>query len=817
MSTLSQTLAIQPRPHLRKRIIGYAADRTRLPFYIGVSAETRQPTYLLLPNDRSFLASILISGPSGAGKSITTRILLENFYIEWKIYGHHWRHPCIILDSKANHLGINKPNTKARDRYLLKTIHPKWNKKLAIPNELINVYLPAYTAPTDKKSAIKTFREKWQAKGFWGVPWRHITDLAHLGTVLKVPAESLWCLPPETIIITNQGGKRICDVQVGDLVLTHRGRFRPVRKVLTFPFKGELFDVHTRYSNIPLSMSSEHKVLVMSRKRLTRNLLPSKIKQIRELRRHFSITQIAKKVGCAHSTVWYVLNNRFNYDERHELTKKRNCWMDDVRKGYCTLTPQYKLASELTIDDVLLFPRYLETIPSSYTSELAELLGWYVAEGSNNLETTYFWMGRNEHANVVRVGDLIQQSFGKNPKFFTHKGCECVRFSSRYLTRTYFTQFGKTARSKFLPPELMTAPFSLQYSLLKGMIGGDGCLIYKNGQFTRYATSSLALACSLRTLLFRLGIVHSLYYNSEEDKYEIRVGGKANNILRQLLELPEPHVSLKTSTFTLDDYVLLPIKEISTKPYEGTLYHLEVEEDETYTTINGVVHNSEELRPTFDKASTDPDMTLKGLIGVGGVLYKAAKNIRNAASRSAALNFVERWRHNRYWFENSDKLAQHLSDPFSINVLTFVETPEKIYFNQLAFLIALESLMATLQESKEECQPVIIIHDVLNFIGEGKPFRNEILDALKRLLAGQARTLAHGYVVIIETQSLDLPKEISDPTKYTIHLKLNWKSQSLTLRRVHGFVGGVATIHDHFNNFYRPNVVVRPPLTSYTV
>jgi len=415
---LSQTLAVQPRPKLRKRIVGYTADRTRLPFYIGTSGETRQPTYLLLPNDRSFLASILISGPSGAGKSITTRILIENFYIEWKIFGHHWRHPIIVIDSKTNYLGLDKPNTKARDRYLLRTIHPKWNKKLRIPKELINVYLPAYTCPTDKKTALKTFSEKWQAKGFWGVPWRHITDLAHLGTVLKVPSESLW---------------------------------------------------------------------------------------------------------------------------------------------------------------------------------------------------------------------------------------------------------------------------------------------------------------------------------------------------------------------------------------------------------------AEELRPAFDKATADPNMTLKGLIGVGGVLHQAAKRIRNASSRSAALSFVERWRHNRYWFSDRDVLAQHLSDPFSVNVLTFVETPEKIYFNQLALLIALESLMATLQESKEECQPVIIIHDVLNFIGEGKPFRNEILDALKRLLAGQARTLAHGYVVIIETQSLDLPKEISDPTKYTIHLKLEWKSQSPALRRVSGFVGGCLTIHDHFNNFHRPSVVVRPPLTSYAV
>jgi hypothetical protein len=413
------SLAVQPRPRYRTRILGYKEDRIRLPFYIGVSSGIRhEPVYLRLPSDRSFLVSILIEGPSGSGKSITTRILIENFYLEWKRFGSNWRHPIIIFDSKTNYLGLDKPNRKPRDRYLLKTIHPDWNFFTAIPKDLIHVYMPAYCAPTDKRGMLKEMRRKWQAEGFWGVPWRHITDLAHLGTVLKVPEATLW---------------------------------------------------------------------------------------------------------------------------------------------------------------------------------------------------------------------------------------------------------------------------------------------------------------------------------------------------------------------------------------------------------------AEELRPTFEKCSIDPNMTLKGLIGVGGALHQAAKKIRNTASRNAALSFVERWRKNRFWFAETDKLAQHLEDPFSINVLTFVETPEKIYFNQLALLIALESLMATLQESKSETQPVIIIHDILNFLGEDKPFRSQIIDAIRRLLAGQPRTLAHGYVVILETQSLDLPKELGDYKKYTIHLRLKWKSQSETLRKIPGFIGGIMDVHDNFNNFHKPSVVVRPPLTSYSV
>ncbi|MCS7124555.1 MAG: hypothetical protein NZ932_03970 [Candidatus Bathyarchaeota archaeon] len=412
--------AVTPRTRFRTQIIGYTDEQTRHPFYIGVSSGTKhEKVFLRLPTDRSFLSTILIEGPSGSGKSITTRVLLENFYIEWKTYGDRWRHPIIIFDSKTNYMGLDQINRKRRDRYLLGTIHQEWDYFLSIPRELIHVYMPAYVAPADKRTTLQVMREKWQAEGFWGVPWRHITDLAHLGTVLKVPEATLWV---------------------------------------------------------------------------------------------------------------------------------------------------------------------------------------------------------------------------------------------------------------------------------------------------------------------------------------------------------------------------------------------------------------EELRPTFEKCSADPNMTLKGLIGVGGALHKAAKAIKNPASRAAALNFVERWRKNRFWFSEVDKLAQHLSDPFSINVLTFVETPEKVYFNQLAFLIALESLMATLQELKLETQPVIVIHDVLNFLGEDKPFRSQIIDVLRRLIiTGQARTYDHGYVVIIESQSLDLPKELGDYRRYTVHIRLKWKSQVESLKRIPGFIGGIADIFDHYNNFYKQSVIIRPPYTSYVV
>jgi len=416
---LSHFTRPEPHPAMRRRIVGVPAHRLRSPVYLGMSPRGR-PTYLIFPNDPSFLVKILLWGPSGSGKSITMRNIVEGMYIEWRTSGERWRHPIIIFDWKANYLGIHRMNKRPRDRYLLREIHSDFYShvtRLKVPRHFLNVYAPAYLAPAHKKEQLRTLRKRWGVDGFWGIPWRRILDLAHLGTVLKVPAETMW---------------------------------------------------------------------------------------------------------------------------------------------------------------------------------------------------------------------------------------------------------------------------------------------------------------------------------------------------------------------------------------------------------------AQELQPWFDRAAIDSKMTFKELVRKEGYLEKAADRIGNPITRGAAYNFIRRWRQNKHWFRDDDFLARHLFDPFSVSVLTFVASAERQYQNQLAFLVALESTLETLQNSKIEAQPVIVIHDILNLIGEGKPFRNEIVDALNRMLAGQARSLTHGYIIIVETQNLKaMPEAMRDPKSYTIALKFKWKSQEPLLRNVAGFLGGVADVHDNFNNFHRRSVVVRPPVTGY--
>ena len=791
MAALS-TMAVQPHPRLRRRIVGYLEDRTRLPFYIGVSGLEHKETYLLLPNDRSFLVSILVYGPSGSGKSITTRILIENFFLEWKIFGHNWRHPIIIFDSKTNYLGLEKTNTRKRDRFLLSSIHPKWNRFINVPKDLINVYMPAY------------------------------------------------CFLPETIIPTLQGFKRIADVKIGDFVLTHLGQFKRVTQTMRRWYVGDLVGLKPRYFPDYLWGTPEHPFYVSDRKRSRKQ--PDRDKMsVQNI--HWADAQSLTTKNCL--LIPRVKDVPFSLDIA-KLIERPTIEINGILYPYDSYNGR-------------IIPPNCHSLPTNLdmSNDFLSLAGYYVAEGSPN-QRLVLSFGSHE-TDLVADAKRVIRGIGLNPyeAVYLPNHSHKVYASSVLVENLFVTLFGKGSHNKRFPLSFLTLPSSKLACFFNSMFKGDGYPDESRGtKLLRYSTASEELANCLILALAKLGTPASLKRDTRRGRITYEIATRANWLTSSPVQR-YAHVD--------DDYIHIPIDEIAHKEYAGWVHNLQIENDETYVANFFAVHNcaptdkrtilrqmrrkwqasgfwgipwrhitdlahlgtvlkvpestlwAEELRPTFEKASLDPNMTLKGLIGVGGVLHKAARSIRNVSSKNAALSFVERWRKNRYWFAEEDNLAQHLTDPFSIDVLTFIETPEKVYFNQLAFLIALESLMANLQESKVESQPVIVIHDILNFLGEDKPFRSQIIDALRRLLGGQARTLHHGYVVVLETQSLDLPKELGDAKKYTIHLRLKWKSQSDSLRRISGFVGGCIDIHDHFNNFHRPSVVVRPPLTSYSV
>ena len=74
------------------------------------------------------------------------------------------------------------------------------------------------------------------------------------------------CFPSGSLIKTERGFHKIEDIQAGQLVLSHRGRYMPVIRTLWRPYDGELLEIYTRKSNLPVNLTSDHEAYVIKAK-----------------------------------------------------------------------------------------------------------------------------------------------------------------------------------------------------------------------------------------------------------------------------------------------------------------------------------------------------------------------------------------------------------------------------------------------------------------------------------------------------------------------------------------------------------------------
>ena len=70
------------------------------------------------------------------------------------------------------------------------------------------------------------------------------------------------CHEPSTLIRTSDGFKRIMDVAIGDLVLTHEGRYQPVEATMSRAVDGGL-EIATHYSYMTSKLTEEHPLEVL--------------------------------------------------------------------------------------------------------------------------------------------------------------------------------------------------------------------------------------------------------------------------------------------------------------------------------------------------------------------------------------------------------------------------------------------------------------------------------------------------------------------------------------------------------------------------
>ena len=361
------------------------------------------------------------------------------------------------------------------------------------------------------------------------------------------------CFPADTLILTKKGYKRIVDIVPGEMVLTHKNRWR---KVLENIDNGE--------------------------------------RDVVEIRGH------------GHPNLRVTPNHRF-WARTPEFKDKVNNWgvksfgpyewiqADDLKNKYWTsfnqiapveipaLIARAKTGSN-NKDYQILNPDFIW------------LLGLYAAEGSTS---SAYGAGKGVtkatwSIHVDEVDYVMKRMRMAGLKAFVQpvqctENCFNVVVASVELAKFVDKNIGKGCYSKTVPNWVMSLPEELRSSFLDGLVYGDGYNCsddrYAPGRW-KLSTTSKALAFSARTLAQSLGYHVAVHYVP---------GGRIGSIRgKEFISGPSYQIVGSRSGYVKSDgdYCLSRVKSVKPAGRER-VYDLTVEDDHSFVAEGVIVHNSD--------------------------------------------------------------------------------------------------------------------------------------------------------------------------------------------------------------------------------
>jgi len=373
------------------------------------------------------------------------------------------------------------------------------------------------------------------------------------------------CFTKGTLIKTNMGDKPIEGIKVGDLVLTHKGIFKPVYKVQNRPYTGSLYKILVYGDSTKnLMVTAEHPFLC-----------------------------VRKKSNRDRNKTW---------DLKWVKTKELN------KNDYLVIPRNKTITKKRFHEYEIKFNRKIEKIKIPITKEFFRLVGYYLAEGSTNREHYLnFSFNVNETKYIKDVKTLLSKVFKINRVCESHHkknhGVSVVVCSSR-LARI-FKKFGTSNYTKQIPDWMMLESPEKQKELLIGWFRGDGNYFNKRcmsgyKEAFRTCTTSCKLANQTRELLIRVGIPafinsRNRSHEGRRTMYTVGVGGEYLHSFGSMVgirTLKRMNNKKRGSMFYADkDFIYTPIRQISRGFVEKLpVYNFSVEDDESYV-ASVAVHN----------------------------------------------------------------------------------------------------------------------------------------------------------------------------------------------------------------------------------
>ncbi len=379
-----------------------------------------------------------------------------------------------------------------------------------------------------------------------------------------------------SMVRVRDGEKPIEEIEPGDEVLTHQGRFRRVLEPMRRRRSGPIYRIRFQGEGYrSLTVTPGHPFLVARRSRE------------REHNRTFQpewITAQELRKGD-----YLALPARIDVEPEPELLVETDV---SVGAGRHAAT--------------------LERVAVAVDDKMARVMGLYIAEGSVSANTSYLSFDSAAHERDLRelVETVVGGAFGLDSWEYDYRderAGRSLRFSSVRAARFFAQTFGRTTEELHIPDWVFSLAERDRAAFVRGLYDGEGSYdseldLYRINQTNRQ------VAQRLRELLLSLSIRATLSVTERplprQPMWQVAVS-KADHPRFERLVLgaadPGPARATHAQTVMADGYLWMPISSIEQFNATCEVFNMSVEEDESYVCEGVVSHNC--TAPTYSSSS----------------------------------------------------------------------------------------------------------------------------------------------------------------------------------------------------------------------
>lgn len=428
----------------------------------------------------------------------------------------------------------------------------------------------------DTKKYLEPEVTKYFPKRIGGHGYESIYNTIHYakqgfdGVIHLLP---LSCFVEDTYItMSDYTQKKIKDITINDNVLTHKGNIKRVNNLTSRAYQGEIINIDCGGLS-KIKVTPDHPIFSIKRNNAKSN------KSVKLESSFIKAMELKKGDYIAVPKPTFIdIKNMFS---KNEIINKK-------------------------------IPKYADIGKFIYNLGMFRLLGYYLAEGTilqdnnkNKMHLKRYVSGVAFTFNIKEtyyINDIISILQENKIDFYykvrTHNyrtNTADLHITNRSLGNFLSKLGGRYCDKKQIHPELLNLAPNLQLEIAKGFFRGDGCLTDKYGETSyRGVTASFKLASQLYWILIRNNIKCSfLIQNIKNRKQSYMLKISNSESINRIKDENIKITNRKNNVRFIEDktHFFIPILKMSKENYNGQVYNLEIEEDNSYVANLLAVHN----------------------------------------------------------------------------------------------------------------------------------------------------------------------------------------------------------------------------------